>query len=101
MKCNLINVTESTGIAKKTEQPFCIRNISILSEFEQVNSQSYQRNGAGFSVVELPVSDNFFPELEKKFSELFKDKPVELDLDVSLNSRGSIITGFTSNLLHK
>lgn len=94
MKLKVINVAKATGISKKTGNAFEILNLSFLSEFETANAASYQREGAGFSVIELPVSNSFYPLLEAKMTELFKGQPVELDIETSVNSRGTIAVGF-------
>jgi len=99
MKLNVINITESTGIAKKTQKPFCIRQLSFIGDFETVNTETYQRSGAGFTPVELPISDACFSDLLSFFQQSFIGVPLLIDLESSINSRGqTLITGFNKKL---
>lgn len=97
MKLKVISVSKSTGISKKTEKPFEILTLSALGEFETANTENFQREGNGFSVIELPISNQFFPLLDSRMKEIFKDQPVEIDFETSINSRGTIITGFSAD----
>lgn len=97
MKFNIINITKATGISKKNNQPFEILTISHLSEFETVSTEGYQRAGVGFTVIETPVSNKFFPILEANLGENLKDQPLSIELQTSMNSRGVIITGFDTS----
>ena len=95
MKVKLVNVFQSQGISKKDGRPFSMQRVTILSDFDTVSTQNYQRDGCGFGVVEVSVTDKFYPELERHVSQNFKGQLLELDLKTSLGRRGEMtICGF-------
>ena len=91
MKMKVLNVFKSTGIGKKTNAPFSISRATVLTEFEDVNTSGYQRNGAGLGTVEVAVSDDFYPILEKHVAERFKGEILELDVRTSVGRRGDVV----------
>jgi len=96
MKFKVLNVTQATGISKKTGSPFAMKRIAIAADLHPVNTQNYQLEGAGFAIEEIDVLDSFYPELSRHFAAKFQGAPLELDFRVSASRGRMLIEGFES-----
>lgn len=86
----------NTGIAKASGNPYQMNRAWVLVPFSGRNTPTSQSNGTGFTPVEISVSDAFFPDFEKEFLTQFKDAPVAMDLEHSMDSQGRmILIGFS------
>jgi hypothetical protein len=106
-------VYRMNGKAKATGQPYDMKRIVALSDFEQVSNVTPEgevllnRQGAGFSPVEVVVSDAFFPRLLAFFSQQFelKRSPIVMDLETSVRARGrqseTVIVDFSDEFKKK
>lgn len=97
MQLKVLNVTHSSGISKKTGSSFDMKQLSFMGDFESVDSQNYKRQGFGFNIIDVNISDSFFPDLASYFRDKFKGQPLLIDFKTSVNGSGHIIvTGFAS-----
>lgn len=107
MKLNLISVTEATGTAKASGNPFQMLRANHLEPLEAVNTQNYQLMGKGFSVVETDVSQDFYESLSSYFIQQYglKKSLVLVDVETRIVQRGrnssTLITGWTESFAKK
>lgn len=93
MKATVIGAQRITGMSDKsgTPQPYDISRLLVLEPIESVDSQNFQRQGVGFSTMEVPCE----PELIKSVNG--KKFPFEAELVTSCRSRfGRLETVVTS-----
>lgn len=85
------------GVAKESGSPYNMKRLVALSDFQgftRVNKETGQiitdRQGVGYSDVEVTVSDSFYPKLQAFFANEFalKPSPILMDLETSIVSRG-------------
>lgn len=70
------------GTAKGSGNAYDMCNITLLVPVEQVNNPKMQINGAGFSVMEMPLAVEALPQfMNLKF-------PVQLELTTDVRIRG-------------
>ncbi len=102
------------GIGKESKQPYDMKRCVAMNDFEafrSVNKETGEvitnRQGAGFSDVEVVVSDSFYPQLFAFFSNEFalKRAPIVMDLETSVRARGrnteTIIVDFADSFKAK
>lgn len=61
MKANVCGVRRMAGTAKSSGNAYDMCNISLLVPVEQVNNAKMQINGAGFTVMEVPLAPEAMP----------------------------------------
>ena len=61
MKANVCGVKRMSGTAKSSGNAYDMCNITLLVPVEQVNNAKMQINGAGFSVMEMPLDVEALP----------------------------------------
>ena len=91
------SVYSMNGIGKESGIPYDMKRCVAMNDFEpfySVNKTTGEvvtnRQGAGFSDVEVVVSDSFYPRLLSFFSNEFQIKRalVVMDLETSVRARG-------------
>lgn len=92
MKANVVGVKRMAGTAKGSGNQYDMCNISVLMPIEQVNNQKMQINGAGFSVMEIPLAVESLPQ----FMGLKYPVQVQLSTEVRMRSGKpeTVVTGF-------
>lgn len=103
MKLSVINVYEMFGVSTKHEgkpREYNMKRLSAFQPYQNVQSDNMTRKGIGLAVLEVTVSDAFYPVLLSRFLSEFKGLPLTYDLENGLISRGrnteTIITGFSN-----
>lgn len=81
MKALVCGVRRMAGIAKSSGNAYDMCNITLLVPVEIVNNAKMQINGAGFSVMEMPLAVESLPAfMNLKF-------PCQLDLETDVALR--------------
>lgn len=101
MKLQVMNVYEMAGTSRKNpEKPreYRMLRMAALQSYQNVETDDMKRQGVGLEVMEVTVSDDFFPLLKKRLTQHFRGQPLVWDFETGLVSRGrnteTIITGF-------
>jgi len=96
MKANVCGVKRMAGTAKSSGNAYDMCNVTLLVPIEIVNNAKMQINGAGFSVMEMPLAVESLPLfMNQKF-------PVTLDLETDVRLRAgkpeTVVVGIKSSL---
>lgn len=82
MKANVCGVRRMAGTAKSSGNAYDMCNVSLLVPVEVVNNAKMQINGAGFSVMEMPLAVEALPQfMGLKF-------PCQVELVTDVKPRG-------------
>lgn len=108
------SIYSMNGVGKESGTAYDMKRCVAMNDFEpftSVNKETGQvitnRQGVGFSDIEIVVSDAFYPRLLAFFSAEFalKRAPVVMDLETSIRSRGrqteTIIVDFADSFKSK
>jgi len=85
------SVTNASGIAKKTGNPFNMKRVSVLTPFRETKTPNFQNQGVGLAPVELSLPDNLYDQVAGIFRDKFKGQPVPMDFETALDSRDGLI----------
>lgn len=94
MRANVCGVKRMAGTAKSSGNAYDMCNISLLMPIEQVNNPKMQINGAGFTVMEVPLAIEALPGfMNQKY-------PVQMTLVTEVRMRAgkpeTVVVGFDS-----
>lgn len=77
MELHVISVFRMSGTGKNPpHNPYSFARVGVLNPLEQIDQPSMKRQGSGYQVVELAVSDSFFAELIAWFNAQLMKGPV-------------------------
>lgn len=91
MKAQIMNIYNMHGTSRKTGNKYDMKRISILEPLTEIDSENCTRTGFGYVLNDYQVSDRAYSELV----EVLKSAkfPVQLNLEVGLLNRETLITG--------
>ena len=92
MKANVVGVKRMAGTAKSSGNAYDMCSIRVLTPIETVNNPKMQINGAGFDVMEIPLTVDALPKfMNQKY-------PVQMDLVTEVRLRAgkpeTVVSGF-------
>jgi hypothetical protein len=92
MKANVCGVKRMSGTAKSSGAAYDMCNIAVLVPVEIINNQKMQINGAGFSVMEIPLAPEALPTF------MGQKYPVQMQLQTEVRPRAgkleTVVIGF-------
>lgn len=104
MKFKILSVVHTYGNSRESGNAYSMHRVLALSPFVPVHQGKagekgwFNREGAGFSTVELPVSEDFYPRLLACFRHHVKGGVLEWDFDTFVQQRGRgtevVLSGF-------